>query len=1375
MLFDINTHIEFQPEWMSDLVKKIPLIQTDAPSSVSFDLEFAHSRVNPNKSGSAYIDDFEDCKETDVLGNDDAAWYRASPPISRDSLYYYPPAWEFFWFTPIENDGVHRIKQDDIIQLTEAEKKAAQIGTNTETVIRLHTIPAPGASYADRYKKAWAGIMRPISQSFADKRLMQYFELFVKAEGGFPRKGTLLVQMGVMREDLSIDGKEPNQLEDREDTSQIIRQESYNEALDLGADKLADSTEVYWVPSETNGQWDALTYGDKRFGVDSLDPSRDNYREYNIDGDNYKNYRFANRKQRDGSIDFSEDINYDGVVQTTTIEKYFQFTIDLSDSNVAFIDKLAKLNPTGGWRKYVIPLRERLPGTDELYDSINNPSWSNITMVRLIWTDFDSLAMTKEQSLVFNNCAFVGNKWIEVADSGTSKIKPSVVNTKDDSIYEPMLKLYDQLINRERDQYGYEIEQSLRLNFSNLVEGDTALVRKSLEYQTLNLSAYQTLSILVYGQHPDMTTNSSRTDDLLYNGDVKFIFRFGTDDSTYYEYRTPIRAQWNNRININLKEMSDLKDRFLVAHRDSAIEISDGTLRIRAPSGRQPNFSRIRWMGLGVIRDGSASGDEPISGEVWVNEMKLSGIKNIVGSASRMELVTKWADLFSVQAKMEYENGNFRRMTETQNLPDNTKVDGSMGASIALDKFLPATLGISIPAGVSYNTSVTRPQLKNETDVYLVDDKGNPDNFFTTVADAAAYMFGVNHDGELTRSEEYQTLSMGRTYYTGYKKSNRSDNPLVSLLSDRWSADAKYSRTVSEVRYGNNYNKDTLYAKSDTSHNYSGRVQYDLTPNDPPGWTKWSPFKSAQQKWLPSQMKNYELTFLPRKFTIDVADISYGKQRQVDTWRRVSSSQNNYTVRHNTSLEYAPLSPVCDMSYSLGINRDLVAVAKEDTRTMGKTIFRRNEQWKDYMVLWGEKDRTQRMSINVDPRFFDWLTTSSSYSNDYNATVVTWLSDPQPYLNTGVKSSFSLNGSFDLDALLGQLKTVTGKNVFGSFFDIAKKGLAEIGLRQLSCTYTANSDLKNNYVSTGLLNDQSIFGIKDMLLYQMGIKGRSFWDIVTGEMDDRKFLGLQSRRDYDSANTDFYTNDSRVVDRSLRFSSSLNLKPLDLSFRQMSLNYSINYNLHPDTTRNDTTITFPDLSIGVSTGILNRVAIVKQNTQNVDLNSTFSYRQSDRKTSQAGGATRSIKLDFMPLLSFAGTLKKWPVRFDYRHNYSTEVNMAFTTQGEPPDTNKDLAMHTDEFTLNYEFEKGSVLSEIKLLTWTIPVKGRTTVGLKFNRSSEEERIADRNNKSYSLVPNLSYIFTDNVTGRAEYKFEKTDDGGEKTTTNDFSCTVQIRF
>lgn len=1360
MLLDFNTHLEFEPEWMTTLVRLLPLIETEQSSFAAFDIEFAHSTVNPNTEGSAYIDDFEDSKQASPLGDTYENWFKASPPYSSDSLYAYPPAWDCYWFNPLDGDRKNRVFTDSI-KIPEVKRTVAGASQYTP-VLRLHTTPAPNDSLSSRFTHAWAGVMTPISQSFANKKEDQYFELLVKVIGGFNKKGKLLIQMGNMREDVSSNGREPNGKPDREDTALVYRDAS-DDDLDRGWDLiLDDKLEQYYIPAATPGMWDSLGYGNPILGVDSLDPSKDNWDKYWRD--NYFSYRSACRRQNDEDLT-SEDINYDGAVQTSLTERYYQFTIDLSDAASALIDTSAKLDPSGGWRKYRIPLRDRFPGIESILDSIDEPSWANITMVRLIWTDFDSSMLTKENQILLSEAQFVGNQWISIADSLATKCNASVINTRDDNEY---LKNLSRKIYRPKDQLGdYEAEQSLRLNFVNLRAGDTALVSKNLQYQNLNLSGYERLTMLVYGKPPPGYAST----EALYNGNVHFVFRFGSDDSTYYEYNRLLYPGWNNDVSIDLKEISSLKDRFMVNHPDSAIAISNGTIRVQAPVGRQPNFSRIKWMALGFVRAASPLTPDSLEGEVWVDEMKLEGVAGLSGWASRVNFTTKWADLLSLQAQMDYENADFRRMTETKNTPDNTQVTASAGATIGLDKFLPQQWGLSIPAGVSVNGATTRPQLKNETDVYLVDPVTHkPDGFSALASDAASSMFGIDRDNGTTLSELYQTSSTGRTYYTSYKKNNRSDNILVSLLADRISADAKYSTSIGEVRYGVNPQTGRYYAKRDTNDTYGGSVKYDLSPVRTPSWSTWSPLKHNQQKWLPSTLKGYTFSLLPSRFTIDLAAINYGVQRQDDSWRNTRSLQYNYTANHGFSLAYAPISPLSSFDYTFSVNRDLIAAARMETAEKAKVLFRRNDVWKDYYVLWGEKSRSQHAGFNLNPQLIDWLPTSGDYSADYAADLVSRYYDQDVSMNLSVKSALKINSTLQLGTLLGTITTATEKTGVGGLFSSIKKGFDQVNMQSISFSYSAGSNLRNNYVSTNLLERQNP-GLKNLTLYQLGLKGRSFMDILRGEMDDRTAFGGMGTRQA-SEESDLYRDDSRTVDQSLRISTNMTLKiPFELSLSSINLNWVRHMNIYPDSSRNDTTVTFPDFSVTASTPVFNKLAFISKNLQGVSCNSSFSYRVNERYAFNAINNDRNVKVDWMPLFSLSGTLKKWPISLDYRHNLSFELG---TVPGNSA-PNKDATLQGDEFSLHYDIDQSSKFSQIKLLTWTIPVKGKTSIGLKITRNSQVEIVAAQKVSSFSIVPNLSYVVTDNVSSRAEYTFQSTNNNGNINTLNEFRLTITIRL
>jgi len=330
-----------------------------------------------------------------LLSTSYEAWHRASPPIDHDSLYYRPPVWDCYWFTPRDRDATNGVRRDEIIIVSDADKKSATNPSASENVLRLHATPAPKPdSLHNRFRNSWAGIMRAVPSAI-DVDTVEYLSFFVKGEGGFSGKGNLYLQLGDLREDVSLNGGPPNGKSDREDTTSHRSNPSYSHHLDLGGDRLPDTAEHYLIPGSLAGSWDTLRYGDRLLGLDSLDPAKDNFREYYYSSGDLDNFRYACRQQADGTIDYSEDINGDGIVKVDGNERYFQFEIDLADSLSALIDTAVAYTNPGVWRKYRIPLRTTAYRTD-----INAPDWSTIPILRIIWSNFDALQLSKEQQLV---------------------------------------------------------------------------------------------------------------------------------------------------------------------------------------------------------------------------------------------------------------------------------------------------------------------------------------------------------------------------------------------------------------------------------------------------------------------------------------------------------------------------------------------------------------------------------------------------------------------------------------------------------------------------------------------------------------------------------------------------------------------------------------------------------------------------------------------------------------------------------------------------------------------------------------------------------------------------------------------------------------
>ena len=62
--------------------------------------------------------------------------------------------------------------------------------------------------------------------------------------------------------------------------------------------------------------------------------------------------------------------------------------------------------------------------------------------------------------------------------------------------------------------------------------------------------------------------------------------------------------------------------------------------------------------------------------------MKVSGVGQLNGWAMRTNFSTKWADLLDMSAGLNYEDGDFRQMTETGINPDNSSLTGNVNSTL---------------------------------------------------------------------------------------------------------------------------------------------------------------------------------------------------------------------------------------------------------------------------------------------------------------------------------------------------------------------------------------------------------------------------------------------------------------------------------------------------------------------------------------------------------------------------------------------------------------------------------------------------------------------------------------------------------------------
>ncbi|MGH7454577.1 MAG: cell surface protein SprA, partial [bacterium] len=189
LIWDFNTALRFQPNFLTSALDALPFISTQEPSDLRFEGEIAQIIPNPNtidsklskenripgdKDGVAYIDDFEATKRTTSLGVNRRGWVESSIPISilRDIINnpLIPPTdpdtasfkaerralarrGKLFWYNPFRGVATLAIYPGRTQEQIDAGNATTQVLTMvfdpTKTVENITLEPS----------KSWGGIM----------------------------------------------------------------------------------------------------------------------------------------------------------------------------------------------------------------------------------------------------------------------------------------------------------------------------------------------------------------------------------------------------------------------------------------------------------------------------------------------------------------------------------------------------------------------------------------------------------------------------------------------------------------------------------------------------------------------------------------------------------------------------------------------------------------------------------------------------------------------------------------------------------------------------------------------------------------------------------------------------------------------------------------------------------------------------------------------------------------------------------------------------------------------------------------------------------------------------------------------------------------
>ncbi|WP_273443813.1 cell surface protein SprA [Neolewinella agarilytica] len=561
----------------------------------------------------------------------------------------------------------------------------------------------------------------------------------------------------------------------------------------------------------------------------------------------------GNTRESVTNLPDAEDLNQDNTLNEA--ESYFQYEIPFVRSSTngrefdveqtPFItDKLEVANGRV-WYRFRVPLnsdqRKAIGGIQD---------FRSIRFMRMYMTGFEAPTILR-----FAEFELVRNSWRRynrsfqtgpvIGGEENTEFNVDAVNIEENSSRQPFNYVLPNGIRREQSLgivNTLQNEQSLSLKVNNLQPGGRRAVFK---YTDTDLRLYEKMRMFVHAEALG-ESRFNRPED----GELSLFIRMGSDfESNYYEYEVPLMISdtsgqalaldtldangqnryfnnsayadrvWipENEVNLPLTLLRDLKlernntgvplsqeyaENFRPFEGDDELSEVEHTLRVKG----NPNlgFVKVFMIGIKAKDDLNNAG---LSSEVWVNELRLEGLDERGGVAGIVRADVQLADLGNLTAAANYSSIGFGALDNSVTERNREQTAGyDLAANLAMDRFFPEGLGLSLPVYLQHSKTVSTPEYDPyDLDVKLKDkietaDSGIQDSLREQAQEinkiSAINLNNVSIDpgGGSGKPNPFDPANISLSY--GYTKTERSDPFIKSeVIKDHTGAiDYTFSR-----------------------------------------------------------------------------------------------------------------------------------------------------------------------------------------------------------------------------------------------------------------------------------------------------------------------------------------------------------------------------------------------------------------------------------------------------------------------------------------------------------------------------------------------------------------------------------------------------
>ncbi|MFK7810397.1 MAG: cell surface protein SprA [Saprospiraceae bacterium] len=813
-----------------------------------------------------------------------------------------------------------------------------------------------------------------------------------------------------------------------------------------------------------------------------MDPSSDNFKNPRDDSEfppnttTLERYKYANGPEGNSPIaqgnqsvlgnrnPDTEDLNQDNTLSET--ESYFQYCIPIEKTvnNEMALSQFVTDTIHGGfqnnplaeqrvWYRFKVPLDQYTGRVGGIQD------FRSIRFIRMYLKGFED-----QMNIRFATLDLIRNQWRryqrpvqvfkDISNGGVTigqgdgesntLFDVNAVSIEENGGKIPFNYVLPLGITQERstnttfpDQL--QNEQSLALEVCNLEPDAGRAIYKIIN---LDMRVYDDMKMYVHAE----ATNPEFNPDQIPDGDLSLFIRLGSDfEQNYYEYELPLTMSrdatianvnsdaykeevWReeNDVNINFDFIKTVKQ----ARNDAGVPLSE-TFEMSSPDDStfirvkgNPNLGLVKGIMVGIIN----RSEEAHCAEVWINELRVTGIDERGGAAGLARLDLQMADFANVTASVSGSTIGWGGLEE--NVVDRARekmYQYDIAASAELSKFLPEKWGLSLPVYAQYSNAVSIPEFDPyDRDITLDDKLDNAD----TKADRDSIR-NQAIDQTVIKSFNMSNIRKNRT--------NKDKKPMPWNI-ENFSLTYAYTET----------NRSNPIMEKDDVKTYNGIVTYDYTRPA----TYVTPFKKLIKKDKYFKLIT-EANFNPLPNTFGFSS-NMNRSFRETTYRFVGDEPFFNTFYNKQFTWDRDYNVVWDITKALKFNFTALNRAIIDEKTEfirleddpdGDVMEKRSQSSINDGILESIRNlgRTETYTHNFTLSYnvplkrikpLDWITVKANYSADYGwdapyPFVPTELQDPDRDVTTGPTDlgyiiqnghTKQINGDFSFEKLYKKSK-----------------------------------------------------------------------------------------------------------------------------------------------------------------------------------------------------------------------------------------------------------------------------------------------------------------------------------------------------------------